>query len=176
MAAVTSSQDIANLDEARAYYAANLAGVRKVTCYGKPVAIVFESDATHVFSDDPTSGMRDMTPAQQRAVFDSIQLDQRVERRLPGGRIEVRRFSLERARLMDHVLPAVSLFTVSVPGTSPRGRDNRTLHGQALPDTRHMRVALRPGPGDAFTCISAFPVSRDAWLATLRSKRAKFPP
>jgi hypothetical protein len=178
MPPVASSQNIATLDEARAYYAAHLAGVRNVTCYSKPVAIVFEREATHLFSDDPTSGMRNLAPAQQRAVFDAIPPDQRVERRLPGGRVDVRRFNLERARLMDRVLPAVSLFTVSTAGTSARGRENRMLHGRALPDGRYMRVVLQPPRDgyDAFTCVSAYPVSTDVWRAARAAKSAKFPP
>jgi hypothetical protein len=72
--------------------------------------------------------------------------------------------------------PPALLFTASVPGTGQGGHEKRMLHGPALPDGRYMRVVLRPGPGDAFTCISAYPVSRDAWLEIRRSKRAKFPP
>jgi len=91
--------------------------------------------------------------------------------------LEVRVFNVERASMMDLVLPAVSRFTVSIPGTATtRGREKRMLHGVRLPDGRYMRVVLRPGPGEAFTCVSAYPVSEAVWLDARRAKSARFPP
>ena len=169
----SSSADIQTLAQARDYYRAELAGVRTVTCYGKRVRVVFERDATHLFSDGPDERL---SAEEQQAWVEAIPAELRVERRLPNGKVEVRRFSEERARLMGHVLPAISGFTVSVPGTGNRGHEKRMLHGPALPDGRHIRVLLRPGPGDAFTCVSAYPVSSEVWVAMTRAKRAKFPP
>src|SRR5205085_884691 len=99
-----------------------------------------------------------------------------VERRIGGGRVERREFSLERAQLMDRILPAIHDYTVSIPGTGHRGAENRMLHGPRLPNGRYMRVVLRPGPGDAFTVVSAYPVEHGTWMAACRSRRAKFPP
>lgn len=162
---VASSQDIETVEHALAYYAEHPAGVRRITCHGKRVAVVFERDATHIFSEAADSRM---SPEERKAWQDAIPPDQRVERRLANGRIEVRRFSLERARLLDHVLPAVSNVTVTVPGTPHRGQENRMLHGPALADGRHMRVILQPPRHgrDVFTCISAYPVSMDVWRTT----------
>lgn len=101
---------------------------------------------------------------------------ERVVRRVAGGRIEIRAFSLDRARLLDHLLVAIERFTVSVAGTAPTGRNNRMLHGPALNDGRYLRVVLRPGPDDAWTCVSAYPVTVDVWRAMVRSTRARFPP
>lgn len=170
---IPSANDITNREEARDYYAATLAGVRTITCYGKRVSIVFEADATHLFSDGPP---KDLSQEEQRAWVAAIPPELRVERRLPKGRTEVRRFSLERAHLMGHVLPAISRFTVSVPGTGRDGHEKRMLHGPALPDGRYMRVLLRPGPGDAFTCVSAYTVNVNVWRTMVAAKRAKFPP
>jgi hypothetical protein len=162
--AVEESALIESLDEARAYYAERLVGAHKITCYKRPVTIVFERDATHLFSVDPKGA-----PIPDR---------HRVERRIPPRRIEVRSFCVERARLMDHVLRAVSLFTVAVPEAGGRGGfQKRVLYGPALtPSSDRMRVVLRPGPGTAWTCVSAYPVSAQQWFAASRLKRAKFPP
>jgi len=160
---VIRSELIETLNEARSYYAERLAGAHKVTCYGRPVTIVFERDATHLYSIDPKG-----VP---------IPDGDRVERIIPRHRIEVRLFNVERARLMDHVLRAVSLFSVSVPDAGGRaGHQKRVVYGPALATTEHMRVVLRPGPGEAWTCVSAYPVTNREWLAARSLKRAKFPP
>lgn len=161
---VIRSEFIETLDEARAYYAARLAGAHHVTCHGRPVTIVFESDATHLYSRDANEG-------------EGISPGFGVTRAIGGGRAERRVFSVERARMMDLVLPAVSCFTVSVPGTATtRGREKRMLHGPRLADARYMRVVLRPGPGEAFTCVSAYTVTEAVWMEARRAKSAKFPP
>lgn len=163
------SDGIRTLAEARAWYAQRLAGSHSITCYGRSVTIVFERDATHVFSvscNDP----------------DSLHPEERAERLIPSGRgknrLEVRKFDLERAHLMRCILPAISKFTVSTPEAGgPPGRQKRVLYGPPLPGgPDRMRVVLRPGPGDAWTCVSAYPVEADEWLAACRLRRAKFPP
>lgn len=167
------STRIASLAEARAYYAEHLAGGRRVTCHGQRVEVVFERDGTHLFSIGPPT---DATDEEREAFIANIPEEERVERRLPNGKVEVRRFELRRARLMDRILPAVSCFTVSVPGTGRAGHEKRMLHGPRLPEGDYMRVVLRPGPGSAFTCTSAYPVPERVWLSMVKAKRAKFPP
>ena len=152
---------IATAAEAREYYETKLARAHSITCHGNPVTVVFEKDATHFYSEDPKG---------------SIGPEDIVTRTFPGGRCELRQFSLKRARLMDEVLRAVSGFTVSVPGTGRQGHENRMLHGSRLPSGEYMRVVLRKGPGTAWTCVSAYAVSHDLWLQMRRAKRAKFPP
>lgn len=160
---VLRSELIETLDEARAYYRERLVGAHTIGCHGRRVTIVFEPDATHLYSDDPGN-----VP---------VDLALQVARAIGRGRKEIRRFNLARAHLMDRVLPAITSYTVSVPGTSTaRGREKRMLHGPPLPDGQYMRVVLRPGPGEAFTCVSAYPVTVDVWRAAFRAKRAKFPP
>ena len=150
-------------EEARDYYREKLARAHAITSHGRPISIVFERDATHLYSievPDPSA----------------IPVDERITRAIGGGRVDVRRFKVERARLMDHVLPAVSLFTVSIPGDGRRGQEKAMLHGPRLATGDYMRVVLRPGPGTAWTCVSAYPVNTEAWLAARRAKSAKFPP
>jgi hypothetical protein len=163
------SELINTLAEARDFYAANLAGTRTITCTGKRVTIVFERDATHVFSKASPEGS---TP----------DMGNQVERLIRSGhgqnRHEVRAFNLERARLMSYILPAISCFAVSVPESGGRpGHQKRVLYGPVLPGSRnHLRVVLRLGPGDAFTCVSAYPVDETEFVKACRLKRAKFPP
>ncbi|MEI8255416.1 MAG: hypothetical protein WCJ30_07045 [Deltaproteobacteria bacterium] len=157
--AVDHSQLITTVNEARAYYAERLAGAHKIQSAGRDVTIVFERGATHLYSVEVTA-----LPVVA------------VTRRLGVGRIEAREFSLERARLMDEVLRAVSLYTVSVPGTGGRGRENRMVHGRRLASGQYLRVVLRPGPGDAWTCVSAYPVTEATWMQARRAKSARFPP
>ncbi|MBI4699843.1 MAG: hypothetical protein HY744_01530 [Deltaproteobacteria bacterium] len=153
------SEQIATLGDAQAYYRAKLVGAHKITCHGRAVTIIFEAHATHLFSVEADDAAA--LPEQDR---------------VPNGRGGVRRFSVDRARLMDRVLPAVSSYTVSVPGTGPRGREKRMLHGARLSSGMYLRVVLRPGPGDAFTCASAYPVTEAVWRAMMAAKRARFPP
>ena len=145
--------------EARAYYAAKLVRAHEITRHDRRVTVVFEAGATHLFSVETVTG-------------EVVCAEDRVDRSIGGGRVDVRRFSLERARLMDHVLPALSDFTVS---SSAQG-GNRLVYGPRLPDGRYMRVVLRPGPGSALTCVSAYPVAEHAWMNARRSKGARFPP
>lgn len=157
--AVDRSELITCLAEAREYYAERLARSHQITRSDRRVDIVFEAGATHLFSESEENAS-------------AIPAEERVERSLGGGKTEVRRFSLERARLMDRVLPALSNFIVSTSGQN----GNRLVHGPALPDGRHMRVALRFGPGAAMTCLSAYPVSKHLVADARNSKPARFPP
>lgn len=150
---------ICTIEDAREYYRAKLAGVRRVTCYGKRIPIVFPLDHVHLYSETPEGGI--LPPGA------SI-----VTQQVDHGRFEVRVFSLKRARLMDCVLPAISLFTVSIVGQ----RGNKVLHGPRLESGEYMRVVLRSGPGDAWTCVSAFPVDLATYRQAWNSRRAKFPP
>jgi hypothetical protein len=160
----SESAHISTLDEARQFYRERLAGSHNINCHGTPAIVVFERDATHLFSVDPKGA--------------SIPTGHAVVRHIPPRRTEIRLFDLERARLMDRVLPAVSQFTVSVPEAGGRaGFQKRVLYGPPLVgSTDRMRVVLRPGPGDAWTCVSAYAVTNREWLAARHLKRAKFPP
>ncbi|HKY37208.1 MAG TPA: hypothetical protein VJN18_14795 [Polyangiaceae bacterium] len=169
---VERSELITCLAEAREYYAAKLAGARTVTVQRsgsvQRVTIVFEADGTHVYSEAVKPGGPVLAAADA------------IERRIPIGggrfRVEQRRFSLGRARLLDEVLRAISLFTVAVPEAGGRpGYQKAIVYGPALPSGERMRVVLRPGPGDARTCVSAYPVSQSEWVAACRLKRARFP-
>lgn len=160
---VLRSELIATPEEAKEYYVERIAGVHTVNCHGKPVRIFFERSATHMLSEECPPSL-------------SIPPSEQIVRRVKGGRVEVRRFSLDRARLMDRALEAVERYTVSTPGTGQSGHEKSMLHGPRLPDGRYLRVVLRPdGPGD-FTCVSAYPVSEAVWLDARRAKSAKFPP
>jgi hypothetical protein len=166
---VERSELITCLAEAREYYAQALAGARTVTVQrsgsSQRVTILFEADGTHAYS----IGIKPGEPTPSVPAL--------VERRIPTGqgrfRVEARRFSLERARLLDEVLRAISLFTVAVPEAG--GHQKSIVYGPALASGERMRVVLRPGPGDARTCVSAYPVSQQEWLAASRLKRARFP-
>lgn len=126
--AVERSDLITCLDEARDYYRANLVGVRRVTCCGQQITVIFPFDATHVY----TVAVPNELPVGAQIVTQQVS----------PTRFEVRMFCLERAVLMDFVLPAISLFTVSIPGQGQRGRENKVLHGRRLPDRRlHARSA-----------------------------------
>ena len=171
MPAERSSQ-ITTPAEAVAYYRANLSGPRTVTVQRsgceQRLTVVFEADGTHVFSVAVKPGEPAPDPADL------------IERKIPMGggrhRVEQRRFSLERARLMDEVLRALSVFSVAVPEAGGRPGNQKTIvYGPALPSGERMRVVLRPGPGDARTCVSGYPVSGGVWLAACRLRRARFP-
>lgn len=168
---VCRSALIETLDEARDYYAERIAGARSLTVSRSSgpirVTIVFERDATHLYSESISPG-------------ESIPPDDLVTRSIPAGRgktrVEQRRFSLVRAVLLDEVLRAISRFTVAVPEAGGRvGHQKSVVYGPALPSGERMRVVLRPGPGDARTCVSAYPVTAREFAAACRLKRARFP-
>jgi hypothetical protein len=159
---VIRSEFIATAEEARDYYRARLAGAHNVVSAGRPVTVVFEHDATHLYSSE----IKD--PASQL---------ERVTRRIGPGKVDVREFNLARAQLMDKVLPAITGYTVCVPAAGgPAGAEKSLLYGRALPGVGYMRVVLRPGPRDALTCVSAYPVDEVEWMKARRLKRARFPP
>lgn len=159
---VIRSAFIKTPQEALDYYAARLAGARALSCHGRAVEVHFEADGTHMYSEGADAA--------------AIVASERITRRVPGGRIELRRFALARALLLDDVIRAIEDFTVSIPGTGPSGVEKRMLHGPRLPSGEYLRVVLRPGPRAAFTCVSAYPVAERVWLEARRAKRAKFPP
>jgi hypothetical protein len=159
---VICSAFIETPEEARDYYRAKLVGARTITSDGRSVTIVFEDTATHLYSSE------NKTPISSLP---------RITRRIAPGKIEERDFDLERARLMDEVLRAVTEYTVSVSGAGGRaGAEKSLIYGRAIPGVGYMRVVLRPGPGSAHTCVSAYPVGEKAWMDARRLKRAKFPP
>jgi hypothetical protein len=136
------------------------------------VSIVFERDATHLYSDDPHERQGVYHPTD-------IPIEQRVVRRLPSRRYELRRFNLHRARHMDEVLRAITLYTFAESAGVFCGREKVLLYGAPLPSGACMRVVLRPGPGDAFTCVSAYMVSHYKWVQArdrTRARPARFPP
>lgn len=155
-----ASVEITTQEEARLYYQKHLAREHRLTCAGRPVTVYFEPGGTHLFSTELKGGMHAAIPVHRRI----------------GRRIEIREFSLDRARLMDAVVPAIECFTVSIPGTGRHGLENRMLHGPRLPDGRYMRVVLSPRPATAFTCVSAYAVDHATWMDAVRARRAKFPP
>jgi hypothetical protein len=159
---VRRSHLIETAAEARTYYEARLARAHAITCHAKAVTIVFERGATHLYSEEAKHAGAALQPM--------------VTRELPSGRCDSRVFSIRRAQLMDEVLRAISLFTVSVPGTGRQASQNRMLHGPRLASGEYMRVVLRPGPDKAWTCVSSYPISESLWREMCRAKRAKFPP
>jgi hypothetical protein len=156
---VESSSLIETPAQAAAYFKAHLAGAHKITCHGRPTTIVFHHDGTHLYSV---------------AAEDPIPVDLIVDRPIARGRVDRRKFSITRARLMDEVLPAISQYTVSIPGKG-HGDRNRLLHGQRLPSGDYLRVVIDSGPGTAWTCLTAFPVSVEEWRRAQAARRAKFP-
>jgi hypothetical protein len=159
---VIRSEFIATPEEARDYYRARLAGPRTVTSDGRPVTIVFEQDATHLYSSEIKN------PGAPGPL---------VTRRIAPGKVDVREFNIARAQLMDQVLPAIEKYTVSVPAAGGGSGAGKTLvYGRLIVGVGYMRVVLRPGPGSALSCVSAYPVSEADWMQARRLKRAKFPP
>lgn len=153
---------ITTAEEARRYYQERLAGLHRVMCRGREINLFFERGATHVFSVDFSE-----MPAPEIVV---------VRRRLSQVVTEERAFSLDRARLMDRIVPAVCNFTFSLPGTSATTQHHRLLHGPQLPDGRYLRVVLRPGSRDMWNCVTAYPIESAKWMVLRGARTAKFPP
>lgn len=130
---------------------------------GLPVTIVFERDATHLYSREVKQEDEPVPP--YLLVVRAIS-PQKTERRI---------FDLERARLMDHILPAITQCTTVVQGQGARGREKILIHGPRLGTGDYMRVVLRPGPGKAWTCVSAYTVNVQAWLQARQAKRLQWP-
>lgn len=148
-------------DQVFAYYAHHLAGRRELSVHGTPVAVHFPKDGGHLYSRDHKDG-------------DDSSL--RIVRRISGGKVEVRTLDLERAGLLDRIIPTIEGFVVSVPGTGFSGGEKKLLHGPRLASGQYLRVVLRPRGGGDWECVSAYPVSAQAYAEALRAKRAKFPP
>jgi hypothetical protein len=161
---VIRSELILTLDEARAYYAARLVGSHAVATRRGTTTIIFEAATTHFFSVETDD-------------FGSVPPHERVSRRLSATRAERRRFSVERARLMDRIIPAIAGFVFSIAGTSSHGLEKRLLHGPALPHGQYMRVVLSPWQGnpDKWTCVSAYAIDAKVWAAARRAAAIKFP-
>ncbi|HKY37149.1 MAG TPA: hypothetical protein VJN18_14490 [Polyangiaceae bacterium] len=161
---VERSELITCLAEARQYYAVKLVGTRHIEVKGRRVAIVFERATTHLYSEE----VKDLT---------GVPPAEKVVRNLPSGRQELRRFSLERAMLLDVVLPTLTNYCRSIHGTGPRGRDNRLVFGWPMTDGRSLCVALSPWRGEShkWTCVSAYPVSAAKLAEVRRNKPAPFP-
>lgn len=160
---LSSADQITSLDEAKLYYRERLGGSHKIHQYDEPLTVVFEHEGTHLYSREPDDD-------------ECVGADQWVLRTLSPKKVEKRVFDPVRAQMMDHVLPALSKFTVAVPGNGQRGREKVLIHGPRLSSGQYMRVVLRPGPGSAWTCVSAFPVSHADWQDMRKSRRAKWPP
>lgn len=158
---VIRSELIADSREARRYYEERLAGMHVVFCKVKNVTLFFERAANHVY----TVAVESAPPGATI-----------IKREIGKGRFDERGFNLDRARLMDHIIPAVRYYTFSIPGTSSDNRANRLLHGPQLPDGRYLRVALSPGPRDTWYCKSAYPIEAAEWRRLRSAKTAKFPP
>ena len=158
------SELITTLEEARAYYQARLVGIRQIAVKGRPVYIVFERSITHLYSEEV-------------ATFEGVPPAEKVLRNLPGGHVERRRFSLERARCLDRVLPTLSNYCKSIKGTGARGRENRLVFGWPTADGRAMCVALAPWRGEPmkWTCVSAYLVSAQKLAEVRRLQPSAFP-
>jgi len=161
---VIRSEFIATRQEAVDYYAARIAGVRALNCRGQALTVVFPGDGAHLYSEgfkgDPTT----LAPAEK------------VVRRVAGGRIEVRRFSLVRAVALDLLQRTVEHYGFAIAGDGNDGREKVMLHSHPLPSGGRLRVVLRPGPGSHWTFVSAYEVNRAAWLQLAQAKRLPFPP
>lgn len=158
---VERAELICTPEDAKAYYRLKLVGTHKIACHGKSVKVGFLYDIIHFYSVAAPS------PLSSGAHV--------LSQPKTGGHFEVRVFSLARARLMDEILRAISLFTVSLPGKT-RDAQRRVLHGPRLLNGQYMRVILQKGRKGVWTCLSAFPVNERDWREAQRAETAKFPP
>lgn len=158
---VIRSDLILDSREARRYYEERLAGLHVVSCHGRDVTLFFEHAMNHVYTTEPLAG--------------TIQVNI-IRRRIRPGVFDERVLSLDRARLMDRIIPAVCYYSFSLPGTGTDNRENRLVHGQRLPDGRYLRVVLSPGPRDMWFCKSAYPIESREWLRLRGARTVKFPP
>jgi hypothetical protein len=159
---VPSSSEISTRAEAQEYYRRKLVGAHHITCRGQSVDIVFESTDTHIYSE-------------KVADINAIPEDQLVKKNLAGGKRECRQFCLDRAKLMDQILPAISLFVNCTGGDGGSSRAPRLVHGPKMPCGRYMRVVLRRGAGKSWVVLTAFPLSQDDYRKTTFSRPAPFP-
>jgi hypothetical protein len=160
--AIATSASITCVADAERYYAQKLARSHQVTCRGVRVDVVFEAGGTHLYSED----VEDINSIPQALV---------VTRNIGGGRREVRQFCLERAVLMDAVLPALSNWTLCTLGMGAPSRAPKLVYGPRLPCGNHVCVVLRPGPRRAWTCLTAYPVREDDYRSKFAGRRVGFP-
>jgi hypothetical protein len=160
-AIVATSASIADRADAVAYFYSKIAGVRNVRVGEAEVAIRIPRDGIHVFTESPGEA--------------PLSASERVERTVRGGGTELRRFSLDRARLMDQIFIAIGRFTVSVGGTGVKGGENRLIHGPRLLDGRYLRVVLRPEGKLRYVVVSTYPVNEDVWRRSFLDRKARFP-
>lgn len=157
---VIRSAFIDTRDEAVAYFLARVAGTREVTIYDRTIELVIPTNATHLYSETVDAAPLDATET--------------IIRSLGRGRVETRRFSLDRARHMDLVVHALRNYVVSLPGSS--ARENFQIFGPVLADgSRHMKVVVQRVAASRWTCLSAFPVGESAFRDACRSRRARWP-
>lgn len=159
---VWKSKLIVTEREARQYYQQRLGGLRIVRCAGRDVTLFFDGAANHVY----TIGLPDPAPPGAKI----------LRHRIGPGVYDERIFSLDRALLIDQIIPAVKYFTFSLPGTGAGRNGSRLLHGPRLADGRYLRVVLAPGPrGHSWMCKSAYPIAAALWMTLRKAKTAKFP-
>lgn len=155
---VIRSEVINTREEARVYYDERLSGAHPLVCYGKRVSVYFPLGYTHFYSQEPAGA-----PLDAAAI---------IQQRVRGGATETRMFSLQRARLMDKIVPAVVSHAFTIPG---RHR-NRAVYGPRLSSGEYMCVVVRPTEQpENWTAVSAYPVDAAAWRTARAAKNAKFP-
>lgn len=98
---VWRSDIIESLREARRYYEERLAGMHVVKCHGRETTLFFQSDTNHTYTEEPPEDR------------DGVSI---IKTRLKGGVIEERVFCLDRACLLDRVIPAVALHSYAMKG------------------------------------------------------------
>ena len=98
-----ASRFIDTCEDARAYYALRLVGERPVSVGGVPLVIRFNREETHIFTDT-----RNPCPPGD------------VVRRA-GASGELRCFCVDRARLLDLILPTIAAPVVTLRATMPGG-------------------------------------------------------
>jgi hypothetical protein len=162
---VARSAFIATPGEARGYYQARFAGMSPhgLMCRGRPLSVVFEPAATHLFSKEAGPG----------GIRDGFE----VRTVLGGGKIEVREYCPIRAAAMDAVFSAICKPALSHRAhASMKGSENWLLYGfPERPSRLRMLVVLRPGSKGAWVCISAYQVDEKRFEAVRRFNE-RFPP
>ena len=146
--------------EARRYYENRLAGFHTLSCHGRTATVYFAKAGNHVYTEEWTVEPQDKV----------------IRRRIGPDAFDERVFCLDRARLMDSVLPAIRYFTFSIPGEGRDRARNRLLHGPRLKDGRYLCVVLGPGPDGSWLCKTAYPITAGKWAVLRRAKTVKFPP
>jgi hypothetical protein len=145
-------------DDARAYYAFRLVGEHPVSVGGVSLVVRFNREETHLFTDT-----RNPCPPGD------------VVRRL-GVSGEVRCFAVERARLLDLILPTIKAPVVALRANIPGGV---MLLGPPDPaSARRLCVVVAPAsrePGIWFV-RTAYPMSPRDFAAARRGRATPWPP